>query len=77
MASIPQRETLDIDEQIARIEKTQAELQKIMRETIKLERDTVKVELDTRYAPIMVAMQGVLAGAALAAAVAAFTKLFL
>ena len=32
MATQPQRESLDIDEQIARIEKMQAELQKVMQD---------------------------------------------
>ena len=61
MATQPQRESLDIDEQIARIEKMQAELQKIMQ--------------DIKLATPQMFFQGALAMAALIGAGAALTKL--
>ena len=63
MATQPQRETLDLDKQIARIEKTQAELGKILQETRPATPETI--------------FQGGLAVAALIGAGAALAKLFL
>ena len=61
MATQPQRESLDIDEQIARIEKMQAELQKVMQ--------------DIKLATPQMFFQGALAMAALIGAGAALAKL--
>ena len=62
--------TLDIREQIARIDKMQAELSKIQVEITKVRRDT-------SLAPWTVAFTGLGAGAALFAAGMAFTKLLI
>lgn len=62
MASQAQREILDIDEQIARIEKTQAEVRKIVQET--------------RLATPQMYFQGSLATAALIGAAVAVFKVF-
>ena len=62
MATQPQGDTLDSDEQIARIQKVQAELQKIMQET--------------RLATPQMFFQGALAMAAMIGAGAALAKLF-
>lgn len=69
MATQPQLDKLDIDEQIARIEKMQAELQKVMRET-------QKIVQDTRLATPQMFFQGALAMAAMIGAGVALVKLF-
>ncbi len=63
MATNPQREALDLDEQIARIEKMQAELSKILQET--------------KLATPQMFFQGALAMAALIGAGVALAKLAL
>lgn len=74
----------DLKEQIARIDKMQAELGKIQIEivkiaadTIKADRDIMRVEQETKLAPWALGFTGIGAGAAIFAAGAAFTKLFL
>ena len=74
--------SLDIREQIARIDRTQAELSRIQAElnkwqtdSMKVRAETAKVEQDTRFAPYIVAFTGLGAGAALFAAGVAFAKL--
>jgi hypothetical protein len=74
--------SLDIREQVARIDKTQAELSRIQGElnkwqieSLKMRAETAKVERETRLAPWSIVFTGLGAGAALFAAGAAFTKL--
>jgi hypothetical protein len=77
MATIPtsSEPTLDIREQLARIDRIQAELQKSQVEITKMTTETDKTRLDTRLAPWALLATGLTAGAALFAAGAAFTKL--
>jgi tetrahydromethanopterin S-methyltransferase subunit D len=69
--------SLDIREQIARIDKMQAELGKVQVEITKITVDTDKTRLDVRLAPWTAAFTGLGAGAAVFAAGAAFAKLLL
>lgn len=66
---IPDKE-LDIQEQIARIKEHMAESDYKYREALKSEREY-------KFLPLTLLFQGLLAGAALFGAGAAFTKLFL
>jgi hypothetical protein len=63
-------DSIDIEEQFARIRKMIAESDKIQDERRKL-------AVETKFAPWQFALGGVTAGAALFAAAAAFTKLLL
>ena len=69
--------TLDIREQLARIDKMQLDLNKIQVEIIKTQIDTEKVRIETRLAPWTIVITALGAGAALFAAGAAFTKLMI
>ena len=86
MASIPNppEPSLDIREQIARIDRMQAELSRTQAEINKWQVDmaqaraqTVKVEQEARLAPWTVAFTGLGAGAALFAAGVAFAKVLI
>ena len=78
MATLPDTgSTLDIREQLARIDKMQLDLNKIQVEIIKTQIDTEKVKVDTRLAPWTIIITALGAGAALFAAGAAFTKLMI
>ena len=68
--------TLDIREQIARIDRIQAELSKWQLEMVQTLAQTAKTEQETRLAPLQVAFTGLGAGAALFAAGVAFAKYF-
>lgn len=85
MASIPNPtdQSLDIREQIARIDRMQAEISRVQAEISKWQvditktrADITKTEQDSRLAPFALAFTGVGAGAAIFAAGAAFAKLF-
>ena len=84
MATIPDHpeDSLDIHEQIARIDRMQmeigkwkVEMVKTIADVTKIAADTAKVRQESRLAPWQVAFTGLGAGAALFAAGAAFTKL--
>ena len=74
--------SLDIREQIARIDKTQAELSRIQGELnkwqleeLKVRAETLKIERDTRLAPWWIILTVLGAASAFFAAGAAFMKL--
>jgi hypothetical protein len=69
MATSPIDDSIDVREQITRIDKMQAEMQK-------LNADTLKVLQDTSLAKPQLMFQGALAMAAMIASVAALAKLF-
>lgn len=70
MATIPSfTETLDIREQIARIDKAQAEIQKT-------QADLAKVKLEVKYYPGLIFFQFAAGLAAIATAAVAVIKLF-
>ena len=72
-----ERPTLDVSEQIARIEKMQHELQKLSAETLKITADMIHTSRMTKLEPLRLALGGVAGGAALFAAAAAFVKLLI
>lgn len=70
MATTPSlQDTLDLREQIARIDKTQADIQKT-------QADLAKVKLEVKYYPGVLVFQGAAALAAILAAAAAIVKIF-
>ena len=69
MATAPQHETLDIEEQLARIAKMRVETDKAIEETRKIIRDT-------DFMPRMMIFQAMIATAGLLGAGAAIAKLF-
>lgn len=69
MATQPQHETLDVEEQIARIRRTQAEIDKMFDERSKL-------RAEVQFMPRNMIFQAMLASAALIGAGAALAKLF-
>ena len=77
MATVPNSSepTLDIREQLARIDRIQAELQKSQVEITKMTAETDKTRMDIKLVPWTVAFTGLGTGAALFAAGAAFMKL--
>ncbi len=69
MATAPQHETLDIEEQLARIAKMRVETDKAIEETRKIIRDT-------DFMPRVMIFQAMIATAGLLGAGAAIAKLF-
>lgn len=70
MATTPSlQDTLDLREQIARIDKTQADIQKT-------QAGLAKVKLEVKYYPGVLVFQGAAALAAILAAAAAIVKIF-
>ncbi|WP_174278825.1 hypothetical protein [Sphingomonas bacterium] len=67
---------LDLQEQIARIRRTQEEVDKFSAETRRIVAEMTKTQEETRFLPIATIFQGVIAGAALMGAGAAIAKLF-
>lgn len=83
MATAPQNETLNIEEQLARIAKMRVETdkaieetRKIMRETNKTSEETRKIIRETDIMPRAMIFQAMIATAALLGAGAAIAKLF-
>ena len=76
MATIPDPDRLDIEEQIARIQKMNHELAKGVVETVKIAAETRKLLIETQYLPRTVTFQALIAAAALLGAGAALAKLF-
>ena len=77
MATQLEPKELDLQEQIARIRKTQEEVDKFAAETRKVVADMIKTQADTKFQPWILILQGALAAAALMGAGVAFAKLFL
>ena len=69
MAMLPDRERLDIDEQIARISK-------LVEDTVKAQVETRKLNAEVQYFPRTMIFQAFIAAAALLGAGAAVAKLF-
>ena len=67
----------NVEEQLVRIRKMIAESDRIADERQKMNAEITKLSVETRLAPWQLALGGVTSGAALFAAAAAFTKLFL
>ncbi|WP_375286358.1 hypothetical protein [Sphingomonas sp.] len=67
---------LDLQEQIARIRKTQEEVDKFAAETRKIVADMIKAQAETKILPLAAVFQAMLATAALLGAGAAIAKLF-
>ncbi|MDB5627505.1 MAG: hypothetical protein JWR73_3307 [Tardiphaga sp.] len=68
--------TIDIEEQIARIQRMQEETRKFVSEQHKLQAEAAKLARDRDLAPWQIAFGGMAAGAALVGATAAFMKIF-
>ena len=84
MATIPERENLDFEEQRVRIlraieevEKFAAESRKLNAEQFKLASERAKLDAETRFSPWLLVVQCTLAAAAIMGAGAALAKLFL
>ena len=67
---------LDLQEQIARIRKTQEEVDRFAAETRKVVADMIKAQAETKIMPWTTIFQAMLATAALLGAGAAIAKLF-
>lgn len=67
---------LDLQEQLARIRKTQAEIDRMFDEQQKLRAEDRKLSAEARLLPVSLIFQAMLAGAALLGAGAAIAKLF-
>ena len=76
MASVPERENLDYEQQRARIWRALEEVEKTSAETRKLLAETYKVGVEARAVPYSTIFQGFIAIAGLLAAGAAIAKLF-
>ncbi len=76
MATTPGKDSLDVDEQIARVSKLVEDIVKSQAETIKSQVETRKLIAETQYMPRAMAFQAMLATAALLGAGAAIAKLF-
>jgi hypothetical protein len=77
MATQINPEELNLEGQLVRIRKMIAESDRIADERQKKNAEITKLSVDARLAPWQLALGGVTSGAALFAAAAAFTKLFL
>jgi hypothetical protein len=67
---------IDIEEQIARIQRMQEETRKFVSEQHQLQAEAAKLARDRDLAPWQIAFGGMAAGAALVGATAAFIKIF-
>ena len=67
---------LDLQEQIARIRKTQEEVDKFAAESRKAVADMLKAQAEVRVLPLSTVFQGAIAFAAILGAGAALAKLF-
>lgn len=68
--------TMDIQEQVARIERAQEETRKFAAEAHKLTAEARKLTRDAILAPVQVGFAGMAAGAALVGAIVASLRLF-
>ena len=68
MATLPNKDALDIDEQIARVSK-------LVEDIVKSQAETRKLTLETKIVPFSTVFQGLIAIAALMGAGAAIAKL--
>ena len=75
MATQTPSSELDLQEQIARIRKTQEEVDKFAAETRKIVADMIKAQAETKILPWTTIFQAMLATAALLGAGSAITKL--
>ena len=69
MATLPGKDSLDIDEQIARVSK-------LVEDIVKSQAETQKLRAEVQFMPRVVVFQAMLATAALLGAGAAIAKLF-
>ena len=69
MATLPNKDSLDIDEQIARVSK-------LVEDIVKSQAETRKITAETQFMPRAMVFQAMLATAALLGAGAAIAKLF-
>ena len=76
MATQPDQDALNVQEQIARIAKTLEEIVKTQAETVHLRAQKAKAETETVLMPRSMIFQAMLATAALLGAGAAIAKLF-
>jgi tRNA nucleotidyltransferase (CCA-adding enzyme) len=67
---------IDLEEQLARIQRMQEETRKFVSEQHKLQAEAAKFARDRDLAPWQIAVGGMAAGAALVGATAAFMKIF-
>jgi hypothetical protein len=69
MATLPGKDRLDVEEQIARVSK-------LVEDIVKAQAETQKLNAETQFMPRMMVFQAMLATAALLGAGAAIAKLF-